>query len=47
MLKLFILAGITIWIMIVIIVWCCLKVGAQADKDIEKLERPDLINFKK
>jgi len=47
MFKLFILTGITIWIMIGIIDWCCLRVGAQADKDIEKLERPDLINFRK
>jgi len=47
MAKLFILTGITICIIIVILVWCCLKVGAQADKDIERLERPDLIQFKK
>lgn len=38
-------------IFIVFAVWCCLYIGAQADKYIEKqelkLERPDLIQLTK
>ena len=45
-----IVVGVVI-IIVTLMMWCCVKVGAEADKDIEKmgmeLERPDLIQIKK
>ena len=50
MIKLLILILVTMIIIVGFIVWCCLKVAAEADKQMKKelaLERPDLIQYKK
>ena len=46
MINLLILIFVIFVIIMGFITWCCLKVGAQADKEMEnELERPDLIQI--